>query len=99
MATYLVLTQLAPAARKTIDENPDRLGEVNAQVRRLGATILEQYAVLGEYDFMTLLEAADNAAVAAIAAEIGSIGTIKINTFPAIQLDRFAKSLSIKPYR
>ena len=99
MPTYIVLTQLRPAARKTIDENPGRLAEVNAQVKSLGGTITMQYAVLGEYDFVTFVEAADNTAIARIGAEISGLGTMKMRTFPAIEMDRFAKLLKIEPYR
>jgi 1-acyl-sn-glycerol-3-phosphate acyltransferase len=99
VAMYVVLTQLRPAARKTIDQNPGRLAEVNEQVKKLGGQIALQYAVLGEYDFVTFVEAADNAAIARIGAEISGLGTLKMHTFPAIEADRFSKLLKIEPYR
>jgi 1-acyl-sn-glycerol-3-phosphate acyltransferase len=99
MPTYVVLTTLRPAARKTIDGNPDRLAEINAQVKKLGGHITQQYAVLGEYDFVTFVEAADNADIARIGAEISGLGTLKMKTLPAIEMDRFARLLKIEPYR
>jgi len=99
MATYVVLTKLTAAGRKSIRQNPDRLAEVNAQVKRLGATIRQQFAVLGEYDFVTFVEAEDNAAVARIGVEISGLGTMKLLTYPAVEMDRFQKSLKIEPYR
>src|SRR5438046_1941577 len=99
MAMYVVLTQLRPAARKTIDQNPDRLEEVNRQVTSLGGRIALQYALLGEYDFVTFVEAADNRIIALIGAEISGLGTLKMHTFPAIEMDRFGKLLKMEPYR
>ncbi|MDP9236100.1 MAG: GYD domain-containing protein [Chloroflexota bacterium] len=96
---YVVLTQLQPAARKTIDQNPGRLAEVNARVKQLGGQIALQYAVLGAYDFVTFVEAADNTAIALIGAEISGLGTMKMHTFPAIEMERFAKLLKMEPYR
>ncbi len=99
MSTYVVFTKLRPQAHKNIDRNPDRLPEVDAQVRRLGGKITMQYATLGEYDFVTFIEAADNAAIASIGAEISTLGTIKHTTLPAIEMGRFEKLLKMQPYR
>jgi 1-acyl-sn-glycerol-3-phosphate acyltransferase len=99
MATYVVLTKLTAAGRKSIRQNPGRLAEVNAQVKRLGANIRQQFAVLGEYDFVTFVEAEDNAAVARIGVEISGLGTMRLLTYPAVDMDRFQKSLKIQPYR
>jgi uncharacterized protein with GYD domain len=99
MSTYVVLTKLRPAARKTIDQNPDRLAEINARVKQLGGKIVHQYAILGEYDFVTFIEAEDNAAIASIGAEISNVGTIKSITLPAIEMTHFQKLLTIAPYR
>jgi 1-acyl-sn-glycerol-3-phosphate acyltransferase len=99
MAGYIVFTRLTPAGRTSIQNNPNRLAEVSAQVRRLGAKITRQYAVLGEYDFVTFIEAADNATVARIAAEISGLGTMRLEVFPVLALDRFAGLLRLQPYR
>lgn len=99
MAQYIVFTQLTPSGRASLRRNPGRLAEVDAQVRRLGARILRQYATLGEYDFVTFVEAQDNAAVARIAAEISGLGTMRLETFPVLATDRFAALLKLQPYR
>jgi 1-acyl-sn-glycerol-3-phosphate acyltransferase len=99
MPTYVVLTKLRPAGRKAIEQNPGRPAEINAQVRRLDGKIVMQYATLGEYDFITFVEAEDNPHIAAIGAEISTIGTIKHATLPAIEMGRFEKLLKIQPYR
>ena len=99
MGTYVVLTKLRPAATKTLDENPARLDEIRRQVQQLGGRITAQYATLGEYDFVTVVEAPGNAEIASIGAEIGGLGTMQLRTLPAIEMDRFTKSLKIEPYR
>jgi 1-acyl-sn-glycerol-3-phosphate acyltransferase len=99
MPVYVVLTKLRPQARKNIDQNPDRFAEVDAQVKKLGARVLHQYVTLGEHDVFTIIEAPDNAAVASIGAEISTLGTLAMETFPAVEMDRFQKLLKIEPYR
>ena len=99
MSTYVVLTKVRAAAEKTLTQNPDRLSEINAEVKRLGGKIVLQYATLGEYDFATFIEAEDNAAIALIGAEVSSLGTIRSTTLPAIEMGRFEQLLKIAPYR
>lgn len=99
MATYVVLTTLTPAGRKRIEEDPDRLKQLTAQAEKLGAKVKQQFATLGEYDFVTIVEAPDNATIAKIGAEIATIGSVKFATFPAIGIERFQQLLKMQPYR
>ena len=99
MPEYIVLTRLTSSGRASVRNNPNRLAEVAAQTNRLGAKITQQFAVLGEYDFVTFIEAPDNAAVARIAAEVSGLGTMRLEVFPVLALDRFAGLLKLQPYR
>ncbi len=72
-------------------ERPERITEVNKEVERYGAKVVSQFIVLGLYDFVTILEAPDNATVARVSAELGSRGTVQIMTLPAISVEGFAK--------
>ena len=99
MPAYVVLTKLTAAGRTSIRNDPDRLAEVTRQAERLGAKVRHQFATLGAYDFVTVIEAADNAAVGRISAEISSIGTAVLTAYPAIGLDRFTELLRMQPYR
>ena len=94
MATYIMLSTLSPDGANTLLENPQRLGEVNQEVERMGARVVAQYAVLGPYDFVTILEADDTQAVARIAVQLGSRGTIKSMTLAAIPIDDFLTGLT-----
>lgn len=89
MPTYVLLSTLTSEGRKTVKERPERIREVNKEIERFGVKILSQYAVLGEYDFVSIIEAPDNKTVARVSIELGSRGTVKITTLPAIPLDEF----------
>lgn len=99
MGTYVVMTTLTAEGRKRLEKDPDRLAAVSRDVEKMGAKISRQYATLGEYDFVTFVEAPDNAAIAQIGAELAGLGTMKHKTLPAIGMERFTKLLKIAPYR
>ena len=94
MATYIFLSSLTDEGAKTIKQNPGRIKEVNAELERLGVRVVAQYATLGPYDFVNVVEAPDNMTVARVSAELASRGSIKIVTLPAIAIDDFIRSLS-----
>ena len=93
MATYVMLTSLTDEGRKTIKQNPERIREVNKEVEAMGVKIVAQYALLGQYDFVNILEAPSNEAMARVAVELGSRGTLQTMTFTAMTLDDFIASL------
>jgi len=93
MATYVMLTTLTDQGRKTIKENPRRIKEVNKEVEAMGVKILAQYALLGPYDFINILEAKDNKVVSKIAVELGARGTLQTLTMAAMTLDEFIGNL------
>ncbi len=93
MATYILLSTITEEGAETIKENPDRIKEVNQEVEALGVRVLSQYAVLGPYDFVTIVEAPDNETVARMSAELAARGTVKIMTLPAIPIDAFIARL------
>ena len=93
MAAYVMLTTLTDEGRKTVKQNPDRIKEVNKEVEAMGVKILAQYAVLGPYDFINILDAPSNEAVSRVAIELGSRGTLQTMTLAALTLDEFIKSV------
>lgn len=94
MATYVMLSTLTDEGRKTLKERPERLNEVNKEVESMGARVVAQYAVLGGYDFVNVIEAPTNEVMARLSMELGSRGTIKITTFPAISIDQFVQMMN-----
>jgi uncharacterized protein with GYD domain len=93
MATYVLLSKLTDEGAATITKNPDRIREVNQEIAKLGVTVREQYALLGPYDFINIVEAPDNATVVRVSALLGARGSIQITTLAAIPLDDFVASL------
>ena len=89
MALYVMLTNLTDEGRKTIKEKPERIKEVNKEVENMGVKILAQYAVLGQYDFVNILEAPSNEAVAKVGLQLGARGTLQTVTMAAMTLDDF----------
>ena len=93
MATYIMLTTLTDEGRKTIKANPQRVKEVNKEVEAMGVKILAQYALLGPYDFVNILEAQDNKAISKVAIELGARGTLQTLTMAAMTLDELIGNL------
>ena len=93
LAKYILLSTLTEDGRKTIKNKPERIKEVNVEVEAYGVKVLEQYAVLGPYDFVTIVEAQDNEAIFKMSIELGSRGTVKITSMPAATIDKFVDTL------
>lgn len=89
MATFLMLSTLGPEGMATLRTNPSRLKEVNDEVEAMGCKVIAQWALLGDYDFATILDAPDDKAVAKVAVALGARGTLKTRTLSAIPIDEF----------
>jgi len=83
MPTYVLLSTLTPEGRQTLHKDPDRLEAVNQEIADFGCNVVAQYAVLGQCDFITIVEAPDNETVAHLSVDLGSRGTVNIVTLPA----------------
>jgi uncharacterized protein with GYD domain len=94
MAVYIMLSNLTDEGRKTIKNQPDRILEVNKEVEEMGGKILAQYAMLGPYDFISIIETVGNTTISKIAFELGSRGTLQTVTFAAISVDDLIESWS-----
>ncbi|MGH7964991.1 MAG: GYD domain-containing protein [Candidatus Binatia bacterium] len=93
MATYILLSTLTPEGSQTLHGNPDRLEEVNKEITSFGCKVVAQYATLGLYDFVSIIEAADNETIAHLSVDLSSRGTVHIITLPAIPTAQFRKKL------
>jgi uncharacterized protein with GYD domain len=88
-----MLTTLSPDGVQTIKNNPGRIKEVNREVEQLGATVKAQWATLGHFDFINVIEAPDELTIARVSLELGSRGTGKYETLIAIPIDDFIGSI------
>lgn len=94
MPIYVVLSKLTDDGRKTIKEKPHRIFEVNKELEAMGVKVLQQYAVLGPYDFVNIVEAPDNETIMKMSIELGARGTVELMSLPAIRVDEFLKIIS-----
>jgi len=94
MPTYILLTTLTAQGVQTLRSNPDRLREVNRDVEELGAKVLHQWATLGDFDFVNVVEAPDTATMARVSVALGARGSTKIQTLPALTIDELLETLS-----
>ncbi len=96
MPIYLMLTNLTDEGRKAVKAQPGRIKQVNKEVEKMGVKILSQYALLGAYDFVNILEAPNNQTIAKVAVELGSRGTLNTTTLGALSIDEFIDMLKKK---
>jgi uncharacterized protein with GYD domain len=94
MPIYILLSRLSQQGVQTLKSNPERLREVNRDVEELGAKVLHQWATLGEFDFVNVVEAPDTLTIARVSVALGARGSTKIETLPALTLEEFANALS-----
>jgi uncharacterized protein with GYD domain len=93
MPTYLMLTTLTEKGTQTLNSNPGRLREVNADVEELGAKVMHQWACLGEYDFVTIVDVPDDVAMARLSVKLGARGSVKFETLTLVDVDRVLEAL------
>jgi len=94
VALYVILSNLTDHGRKTIKSRPERIREVNDEIEAMGGKVLAQYATLGPYDFVNVIEAANNEVIVRISVELGSRGTLQLMTLPAIKADEFVSRIA-----
>ncbi len=94
MPTFIMLSTLTAQGVQTLKSNPDRLREVNRDVEELGAKVLHQWATLGPFDFVNVVEAPDSATMARVSIALGARGSAKLQTLPALSIDELLGTLS-----
>ena len=93
MPIYILLSRLSQQGVATLKSNPDRLREVNKDVEELGARVLHQWATLGGFDFVNVVEAPDTATIAKVSVALGARGSTRIQTLPALSIDEFVSTI------
>ena len=94
MPTYILLSTLTDEGAETIKHRPGRIEEVNRELEGLGAKVVAQYATLGPYDFVNVVEAPDNETIMRVSVELGARGSVKIMSLPAVPIGEFIKMLA-----
>ena len=93
MPTFIMLSTLGPDGAATLADHPERLREVNSEVEAMGVTVLQQFALLGPYDFCNVLEAPNERVMAKVALVLGARGTVKTLTMPAVPIEDYIATL------
>lgn len=93
MATFVLLSTLTEDGAETIKKDPGRIKTVNQELQQLGVRVVNQWAVLGPYDFVNVVEAPDNQTMARASVELASRGSVRVMTLPAIPIDEFIGSI------
>lgn len=93
MPIFVMLTNLTAEGVRTMKNNPSRVSEVNREVEQIGAKVIDQYATLGQYDFVTIIEAPDAKTMAKVSVELGSRGTMSTQTLSAMSADELTGAL------
>jgi uncharacterized protein with GYD domain len=93
MPTFILLSTLTQQGVQTLKSNPERLRQVNHDVEELGCRVIHQWATLGEFDFVNVVEAPDIATIAKVSVALGSRGSTKIETLPALEIEEFLHTL------
>jgi len=93
MPTYILLSNLTDDGAKALKAKPRRLQEVNKEIEKFGAKVTAQYAVLGPYDFVSIVECPDNETIARVSVELSSRGSVRLLTLPAQPVANFVRNL------
>jgi uncharacterized protein with GYD domain len=93
MPTFILLSTLTQQGVQTLKSNPERLSQVNHDVEELGCRVIHQWATLGEFDFVNVVEAPDIATIAKVSVALGSRGSTRIETLPALEIEEFLHTL------
>jgi uncharacterized protein with GYD domain len=82
-----MLSTLTEKGVQTLNANPGRLREVNRDVEEMGAKVLHQWASLGTYDFVNVVEAPDDVTIAKVSLALGARGSAKLESLPLLEID------------
>jgi uncharacterized protein with GYD domain len=93
MPYYVIMSTLTDEGRRTIKQKPERIMEVNKEIEAMGVKVQKQFALLGQFDFLNIVEAPDNETVMKMSVEIGSRGSVQMTTLPAIPVEEFIKKI------
>ncbi len=93
MSRYIIISNLTDEGAKTLKKNAGRIKEVNTELKSMGVNVIDQYAVLGNFDFITIVEAEDDIKVMDAVIAMDSRGSIKTATYKAVPIDEFIESL------
>jgi uncharacterized protein with GYD domain len=88
-----MLSTLGPGGWATVREKPERIAEVTREVESLGLKVIAQYALMGQWDFLNIIEAPDEATMARAAVMLAARGTMRTTTLQALPIAELVAAL------
>ena len=83
MATYVVLVSFTDQGVRNLKDTTKRADAASEMAKKFGVTVKDIYWTLGSYDEVVILEAPDDASVAAFLASLGALGNVRTQTLRA----------------
>ena len=96
MPKFMVLSKLTNKGAETLFKRPERVKEVNMELESMGVKVLEQYVILGDWDFLNIVESPDEKTLLAALTNLNMRGTIRTATYRIIPVDEFIAILKEK---
>ena len=96
MATFIRLVSMTEQGVKNILKFSEQVAEAKKILEANNARFIEVYATLGRYDFVAIIDAPDEKAIAKVSALIASQGNFRAETLPAVPLEEFTKAIETK---
>ena len=93
---FVVLSKLTDKGAETLFRKPDWVKEVNRELEEMGVRVLEQYVMLGDWDFLNIVEAPDEKTLLAALTNLNMRGTIRTTTYRIVPVDEFLEALREK---
>ena len=95
MPTYLLLSTLSPQGLNTLQATPERLFEVNRELEANDVKVVEQWALLGPYDMLSVVTAPDKHAIARVSADMAARGSSRVDTLTVIPVEDFLEGFGL----
>jgi uncharacterized protein with GYD domain len=104
MPIFIALGTATEAGRsRTLENLAERHARAKARAEDAGARVLGSYALLGPYDYLTVLEAPDIETVARVLIREAARGNVHYEIHPALPMEQFARLVGeeeiLKPHR
>lgn len=97
MSTYIILGQFSQKGIEHIKDAPSRLDAVKQAARAAGGEIKAFYLVMGQYDFVVVTEAPDDATLAKVLLAAAAQGNFRSETLRAFPENEYRSIVASLP--
>ena len=97
MPTYISLIKLTHQGVTNIKQGPSRLDAGKETLKAFGSELKAFYLTMGQYDLVTISEAADDAAACKVALAISAAGNVTTETLRAFNEEEYREIVAALP--